>query len=241
MQNAKNIIVHAKCGICNNDAVTGRREIDTAKDAHRRSTLLALGLNISPSRVYLCRNCGDLVTKLLHHRDTLLARNHVELQQPPAKKEVKSQLSQTTLSFPHWGSSHTESAAYITYFYPSFERTKKIGPERLSLTKKVMVGTNKQVVNACWNIAGMRTEMVQCVLKKVRQEVAGISMFRPKNHQRSLFQATKKEEMAEFSFERVCLINLYVCTVIPRYLDLAYLDISLSRHKSAVPSKTKSF
>ena len=30
-------------------------------------------------------------------------------------------------------------------------------------------------------------------------------------------------------------------TVIPRYLDLAYLDISLSRHKSAVPSKTKSF
>ena len=30
-------------------------------------------------------------------------------------------------------------------------------------------------------------------------------------------------------------------TVIPRYLNLAYLDISLSRHKSAVPSKTKSF
>ena len=104
-----------------------------------------------------------------------------------------------------------------------------------------MVGTNKQVVNACWNIAGMRTEMVQCVLKKVRQEVAGISMFRPKNHQRSLFQATKKEEMAEFSFERVCLINLYVCTVIPRYLDLPYLDTPLSRHKSLVPSKTKSF
>ena len=29
-------------------------------------------------------------------------------------------------------------------------------------------------------------------------------------------------------------------TVIPRYLDLAYLDISLSRHNSSVPSKTKS-
>ena len=30
-------------------------------------------------------------------------------------------------------------------------------------------------------------------------------------------------------------------TVIPRYFDLAYLDISLSRHKPSVPSKTNPF